>query len=327
MAGISFDNLMQEQQEPDNKESIAQEQKPKKPKKQKKPLTKKGKIIRAVLIAVVLGLLGYSGYLNNIKNKEMQTVYMQAQAQFDSGNYTEAYKSFSSIPEFKDASEKAQQCAYTIHMGVYNEALKLKEEGLYDEAILKFGEITEFEDAQKQIVDCYETKREIYIDKMGVLIYKINRYKELASSMSDIVYRDWTKAIQSNRDITVSLQETYKTWDKDVRQLNIGNKGLTAQVEELGELAEAEQIKPTKAIYELFIQYFELYNEIHKQAVEPSGDIKNYKERIRQHSKEFDSILEKIYVTEPAIKTIIAREVKATEISDKEQEISIIPMN
>lgn len=319
MAEISFDDLLREESNQQGQEQNTQGEKPKKPKKQKKPASKKKKAFRVVLVIIIIGLLGLSAYGNSMKQQEMQKVYEQAQTQFNAGKLEEAYELYSSISTYSDAAIKAAECITEMNNIIYNEAMELKEAGEYDAAILKFGEILEFGDVVDQIDDCFKIKRELYIDKMGVLIYKINKYKELAAGMCDVVNSDWAKAQAENKDVTVALQETFKTWEKDIRQLNIGNNGLKSQVESLGKL------ESTQEIYEQFMSYFEIYEEIHKQAVEPSGDIKNYKERVSQHSKEFDSLLEKMYVTEPSLKQIINREIKAAEQAEKEQEVSLVP--
>lgn len=319
MADISFDDLMNSNQKANKADGEEQKSKENKPKKQKKPVTKKKKVIRALVLLVIIALGAIGVYNNSINEKEMQAVYEQAQVQFEAGNFEEAYEIFNSISSYSDAASRATECLTEINNIVYNEAMNLKEAGEYDAAILKFGEIADFGDVANQIDDCYKIKRELYIDKMGVLIYKINKYKELAVGMCDVVNRDWNKAQQENKDVTVALQETFRTWEKDIRQLRIGNDGLKSQVESLGELETTEQV------YDLFSYYFLVYEELHKQAVEPSGEIRNYKERVNQYSREFDSVLEKIYVTEPSIKAIVNREVKAAEKAEKEQEVSVVP--
>lgn len=325
MGKITIDDLVNQKENvgianQSEQENIENSESPKsgKQKKEKKPWSKKKKAVVIILAILLAGLAGLGGYGYYLGEQEMKAVYLEGIALMEKGQYEKAYKTFENILNYSDASTLAVECLEEINNTAYNKAMILKEEEQYEAAIAAFEEIKDFGDSAAQIEDCNRIIRANYIDKMGVLLYKINKYKELAVGVSDVVFVDWKKAIKDNKDVTMALQETFKSRSSEIRSLNIGNEGLNKQVEALGTLESASDT------YIMFMRCFEIYNKIHEQSVQPSGDVENYEQKMKENSKQFDSFVERLYVIEPSIKTVVARETKKAEKESEENEKVVI---
>lgn len=288
-------------------------QMPQPKKKKKKPLP--------LIIAGILGwaiFIGFSMYGGMQKEEKLEALYIQATETFNNQNYEEAFNQFYEIQSYKDSKEMAESCMEAINEGVYQKAMQLKEEGKYTEAIEELETISEYKDASNQITECEKTRRSLYIQHIGVEVYKINKYKELAVAMCDVIAKDWQAAINSGVDATVALQKTYTDWADNIRKLKIGSDGLKKQVEEIEELEGASEA------YNKLNEIYSLYVKINEQALTPSGSYVDYSKKVADYSAEFDSLIERIYVIEPEVKTTVANEVQKALQEAIEQEQKVI---
>lgn len=302
--------------EPEDIDKVEVSDTPKIPSKKKKKKSIPA-IIASILISAIF--IGFSSY-GYIKNQEkLEVIYIEASNTFNSKNYEEAYEQFYSLGDYKDASEMADSSLEAINNGVYKEAMKLKEDGKYTEAIEKLEGIADYTDSQSQIEECKQIRRKLYIEHIGVEIYKINKYKELAVAMCDVVSKDWQAAINTGTDTTVALQKTYATWSDNTRKLNIGSEGLKKQVEEIEELEGASEA------YSKMHEIYSLYVKINEQALAPTGSYVDYNKKIADYSGEFDALIERIYVVEPEIKAVVANEVRKAMEEELKQEQKVVP--
>lgn len=285
-----------------------------------KPRVKKKKPL-PLMIAIILGLvvfIGFSVYGYTQKQAKLEVLYTQAIEAFNAKNYEEAFDMFYDIQSYKDSKEMAEGCLEALNEGVYQKAMQFKEEGKYTEAIEELETIADYKDASKQITDCEKTRRRLYIEHIGVEVYKINKYKELAVAMCDVVSKDWKIAIDSGVDATVELQKTYNNWADNVRKLNIGSEGLKKQVEEIEELEGASEA------FNRLNEIYSLYVKINEQALTPSGSHIDYIKKVADYSSEFDSLIEKLYAIEPEVKTTVANEVQKALEAELKQEQKVI---
>lgn len=269
---------------------------------------------KAKIIVIVLLLLAIGGggayYMYNKHQQELQleqynlSVYNEAIALRDSGRYAEAIEKFNSIAGYADAAEQAVDAQEMWNAEVYAQAMQLYEEQQFDKAAEMFNGLAEqeYSDSAQKAKLCIDTQRTLYIEKLGLMSYKINKYKELSNSLARIVIDTWNKAITSNGDAQKAIQELYKTREADIKKMKAGYDGLGKQIEPIVKLGGAE------AAYESFQELYELYKSIHEGALDPSGEFADYKKKMVDYANEFDSLLQQMYVKEPELKAEFMRQ-------------------
>lgn len=261
-------------------------------------LSKRAKIVGIIILLVIVAGASIYKY-KTIKSNEAfeERIYTEALTKYNNKDYTGAIELL--LQSNRDDSLALLNECYDIE---YNKAIKLKESGHYDTAIDIFSSISEYKDSEEQISLCSASIRDEYIEKVGVLVYKINKYKELAISVCTIINSEWGKVANTESDPTLALNSINETWKSTIQQLSIGRDGLEKQVESL------EVLDGSELVYNKLIEIYETYVEINDQSISPSGTYSNYYNNVSMLSKEFDSLLEEIYVMEPDIKEVVQRE-------------------
>lgn len=258
-------------------------------------ISKKGVIV-GILVGVVVvgGISAYRYKVEQDKIKYEETVYTDALNKYNSKDYIGAIELL--ITSEKAESQALLEKCYNIE---YSKAIQLKEEGAYEDAIEVFNNISEYKDSTEQIELCTISERDEYIEKVGILVYKINKYKELAMSVCTIIDSEWGKAENAETDPTLALNSINGTWASTLQQLSVGRDGLEKQVSSL------EILDGSELIYNKLLELYEAYVKINDQSISPSGNHSNYKNSVEKLSNAFDSLLEEIYVLEADIKCVV----------------------
>lgn len=307
-----FNDAKEEKQpEPPKKENIQ-------PKKAKKKLTKCKIALRIFIILLVIAGIGFSIYGSRVRWEEDEIVYQNAMDCFESGDYATAISMFKTIEGHEDASEKISEVEYTMNKEVYDLAMSFKEAKEWDSAIELFNEIANFEDASTQIEECNSLRRTEYIEYIGLEVYKLNKYKEMAISLCTEVDTAWSKAVESGKDATVALQSLYKQNEATIKTLKSAEKGLDEQITPIETLEGAENA------YEIIVSMYDTYKQIYSQAIAPTGTNEDYSRKWNDYSDEFDSMYYKLRTDEPEAAAIIDAEVKKEYAQRLEEEEKIL---
>ena len=102
-------------------------------------------VISGVMICAVIAVVLFVWIIPGIKNNN---AYKAAVALMEAGKYNEAISAFEQLGNFRDSSEKIEQCIAKIK---YNEALALKNSGDNMDALDAFGAMGDNQDAKAQI--------------------------------------------------------------------------------------------------------------------------------------------------------------------------------
>lgn len=273
--------------------------------KEKKPTSKKKKAAIIVASLAVLGGAGFGGYTYYQNKLELeqynQTVYSEAISLVESGRYSEAIEKFNSIPNYSDSLAQAEDAQERWDAEVYAEALEKYENNEFEQAIEMFNSLAEREymDSADKVKQCVDTQRYLYIQNLGKMSYKVNKYKELSASLGRMVIDTWKKAEDSGKSqaqIKADLEALYKTREQDIKKMKIGHDGLDAQISPITKLGGAEEA------YDNFQKLYQIYLDTYESVLKPSGEFGDYKKKLTDYSNEFDSLLQKMFVNEPGIK-------------------------
>ncbi len=83
-----------------------------------------------------------------------QTIYEKALSYAGNGDYDHAISTWESIINYKDSKDQIEQAKKNKYDAQYQEALKLKEDKQYEQAINIFKTIEEYDDSSAQIKEC-----------------------------------------------------------------------------------------------------------------------------------------------------------------------------
>lgn len=111
--------------------------------------------LATVIIILIIGLTVYTQYIDPVILSPMRT-YEEAGTLFLSSEYETAQELYLSIPEYKDSTKKAEECAQAIYERDYQYALKLFTNGEYESARTHFEALSGYSDADNYIVKCSE---------------------------------------------------------------------------------------------------------------------------------------------------------------------------
>ncbi len=242
-------------------------------------------------------------YHNITVERHNRSIYETAKGYYDNEEYEEARDTFLQIVDYKDSSNMADICDEIISTGIYNDAMELRNSGKYMEAAELFQTIPYFKDAKSQSESCIAIKRSEYVQNIGLMVYKVNKYKELSMAMYDVIIGVWESVEDNGLDVTVELQKVYKEWESSVQQLKIGEDGLKKQIDPIEEQEDA------KDAYIMLQKIYELYIKINDEVISPTGSLLDYKKKMIDYSKEFDSLLQKLFSMETGVKTEFNRQV------------------
>lgn len=278
---------------------------------------KKGKrIVFWVALIVILsslgGGIGYYMYTEHQKELAIETansvIYEDAMSLYESKDYAGAIGKFKTIIDFRDSRENIDEVQEDWNGDIYDKADKLYENGEYEKAIELFNGLAEVEylDSAERLDDTLATQRKEYIDLLGSKLYKINKYKELTYSVGAIVIDTWKKNQDKPiKEVSDKLNKVFKDRATDIRQIDIGFKGLEKQLGEINKLGGAEKA------YESVMSLYELYKTIHSNVINPIGEFRDYEKKMREYSSDFDIGLERLYVEEPGIRLAYKAEQEA----------------
>lgn len=260
---------------------------------------KKTKVVLVLVMVTGISLGSYGYYtIQQERIAYQNTIYNEALERFNSKDYIGAIDILENSTTL-EGSELREKC-YSIE---YNKGIKYKEQKDYTSAIDTFNSIIDYKDSRNQIEICQTNIIDDYIEKVGILIYKIDKYKEISITLCTIIDSEWGKAVDTDTDPTLALTNIRNTWSELISKSEIGRAGLDKQV------ADIELIEGKDSLYDSLKELHRLYTEINEQSKTPTGSHSNYMNKVNKLSKEFDSLLADIYVIEPEIKNIVSYEV------------------
>ena len=184
--------------------------------------------LAAVIVILIIGLTAYTQYIDPVILSPMRT-YEEAGTLFLSSEYEAAQELYLSIPEYKDATKKAEECAQAIYGRDYQYALKLFTNGEYESARTHFEALSGYSDADDYIVKCSEALLEQqYQYALG--LYANGEYENAISVFSGLgVYKDSVNQI--------------KECQYALAQNHIANKEYESAYDLLGVLGEYKDSK------------------------------------------------------------------------------------
>ena len=184
--------------------------------------------LAAVIIILIIGLTVYTQYIDPVILSPMR-IYEEAGTLFLSSEYETAQELYLSIPEYKDATQKAEECAQAINERDYQYALKLFTNGEYEAARTYFEALSGYSDADNYIVKCSEALlEEQYQYALG--LYANGEYDNAISVFSGLgEYKDSVNQI--------------KECQYALAQNHIANKEYESAYEILGVLGEYKDSK------------------------------------------------------------------------------------
>lgn len=184
--------------------------------------------LAAVIIIFIIGLTVYTQYIDPVILSPMRT-YEEAGTLFLSSEYEAAQELYLSIPEYKDATQKAEECVQAIYERDYKCALMLFTNGEYESARTHFEALSGYSDADSYIVKCSEALlEEQYQYALG--LYVNGEYDNAISVFSDLgPYKDSVNQI--------------KECQYALAQNHIANKEYESAYELLGVLGEYKDCK------------------------------------------------------------------------------------
>lgn len=312
----SLDDLFNDAEELEKQPE--QPKKPTPPPKKKKPLTKLGIALRIIIILLILAGIGFTIYGSKVRWEKNEIVYQNAMECYESGDYSTAISMFKSIENHEDALDKITEVEYAMNQEVYDLAMSFKNDGEWDNAVEMFNEIVDFEDASAQIEDCRKLQRTEYIEYIGLEVYKLNKYKEMAISLCTKVDTAWSQAAKSGKDATVALQGLYQQNASTINTLKSAEKGLEEQITPI------EQLEGAENAYEIIMSMYDTYKKIYSQAIAPTGTNEDYSRKWTDYSNEFDSQYYKLRTDEPEAAAIIDEEVRKEYAQRLEEEDKVL---
>ena len=175
-------------------------------KNQKSPDRKKSKVPLLVVVGIFVVVIGYFSFRAISK----MTTYNSAVEKYEHSSYVEAEELFTSLGDYKDASEYVTECQY-------QQAIKDLEAGYYEEAIVTFTRLGEYEDSisylEKAVSERKYAKFNLEID-VNSEIYKdtaLRTPEEVEAALTESIYGEWYSA-DTNEKIIVDY---YKIGDRD----------------------------------------------------------------------------------------------------------------
>lgn len=172
------------------------------------------KVIRSIRYFILILVLVVIVVATFLKRKKMEDEYNAASVMLSSGNYDDAYQTFSEIDNYYDSEQKAK-------LALYEKALKLKDEKKYQEAAEIFSQLGNFNDSREQYNACKEALNKLYekIYNEAKNNFEEGSYEEALKSFSilqEYNYLDSGEyAIQCQDRITrLSMATTLLAWGR-----------------------------------------------------------------------------------------------------------------
>lgn len=273
-------------------------------------------ILKWVIIVLVIGSIfggyGYYWYMGYQEAMEMEAaskvVYADAMSLYEKKDYAGAIGKLKTIQDFGDSGRKIEEIQEAWNGDVYDKADKLYESGEYEKAIALFNDLAKMDylDAKDRLDETLAVQRKEYIELLGSKLYKINKYKELTYSVGAIVIDTWKKnQDKPDKEISAQVDKVFKDRAADLRQIDIGFKGLEKQLGEIVKLGGAEKA------YDGVMSLYDLYKTIHTNVINPIGEFRDYEKKMKEYSSDFDVGLEKLYVAEPGLREAYKKEQEA----------------
>lgn len=172
------------------------------------------KVIRYIRYFIVVFVLFVIIVVTFLKRKEMEAEYNVASSMLSSGNYDDAYQTFSEIDNYFDSEQKAK-------LALYEKALKFKEEKKYQEAAEIFNQLGDYNDSREQYSFCTEALNKFYerIYNEAKENYDEGNYEEALKSFSILQEYNYSDSgeyvIQCQDRITrLSMATTLLAWGR-----------------------------------------------------------------------------------------------------------------
>jgi hypothetical protein len=273
--------------------------------------TKGNKKAAIVVPIIVIGLVAAGGFgVKYYLDKSKSVTYTNGVSLYEVGEYASAKDELEKIAGYKDVDAIIFNCEYNLNKVEYDKATELYEQGEFVSASEIFDSLGDFENSKDMVQLCNGAERNLYIQKLGQTVYKINCNKELAMSTVSIILRDWEQANKEGIDATVKLRETYNEWGETVALMQETNTEIE------GLMADTVESELASDAYTKVRELYEMYCKIYDYAISPSGDLNSYSDNAKGYGKKFDIALDKLYVSESDIKKVVETEVENKKQSD-----------
>lgn len=166
-----------------------------------------GSAKKVILVAVILLIVVAAAYFGTAKMR----AYSQAKKKYDAGEYNAAYDSFTSLGEYKDSIELADDCMYHMADADYKA-------GDYPSAKEKYESIETYKDSKTRIEDCVyqmadaDYKAEDFASAKEKYL-SIKSYKDSAQKVTDCEYQMSIDG-QFLRELSKGLSDR---WDQNAK--------------------------------------------------------------------------------------------------------------
>ena len=253
-------------------------------------------IIVSILVAVTVLVTGLCIYKHNEKMEKAGVQYKEALSLIEAKKYEEAKSILSTIEYYDNSTSMINICDEEIYKRELAKADELYKEGKLMEASQVYSEIGENLKADEMMA----LERKLYIEDLSFKLYKLNRSKEISCTVGDVMYKNWIKADLLGTNATTEIDtELRGTYAKEYAELESGREEVRALMKEIGELAGAEEA------HNLMLDIHEVYEKIQALLTNLSGTPYEFTTSLSDYSKEFDVLVEKLFIVEKDMRTTL----------------------